>query len=52
VDLLKELGGDSELKIMTAPINKIFESGDWTKDFLDITMIVALPNKNQAKKCG
>jgi Reverse transcriptase (RNA-dependent DNA polymerase). len=26
-------------------------SGDWPKDFLDVTMI-ALPNKNQAKKCS
>ena len=47
VDLLKELG-DSGLKIMTALVNKIYMSGDWPKDLLDITMI-ALPKKNQAK---
>ena len=39
VDLLKKLG-DSGLKIMTALINKIYMSGDWPKDFLDVTMIV------------
>ena len=26
-------------------------SGDWSKDFLDVTMI-ALPKKNQANKCS
>jgi len=41
--------GDSGLKIMNALDNKIYMSGDWTKDFLDVTMI-ALPKKNQAKK--
>ena len=46
-DLLKELG-DSGLKIMTALINKIYMSGDWPKGFLD-ALIIALPNKNQAK---
>ena len=39
-----------ELKIMTPLVNKIYMSGDWPKDFLDVTMI-ALPKKNQAKKC-
>jgi Reverse transcriptase (RNA-dependent DNA polymerase). len=39
------------LKIMTALVNKIYMSGDWPKDFLDATMI-ALPKKNQAKKCS
>jgi Reverse transcriptase (RNA-dependent DNA polymerase). len=48
VDLLKELG-DSELKIMTALVNKIYMSGNWAKDFLDVTMI-ALTKKNQGKK--
>jgi hypothetical protein len=48
VDLLKELGG-SGLKITTALDNM---SRDWPpKDFLDVTMI-ALPKKNQAKKCS
>ena len=36
---------------MTALVNKIYMSGDWPKDFLDVTMI-ALPKKNQAKKCS
>ena len=26
-------------------------SGDWSKNFLDV-MMIALPNKNQAKKCS
>jgi hypothetical protein len=46
VDLLKELG-DIGLKIMIALTNKIYMSGDWSKDFLYVTMI-ALPKKNQA----
>ena len=50
VDLLKELG-DNELKIMTALVNRIYISGDWPKDFLDVTMIT-LRKKNKAKKCG
>jgi hypothetical protein len=50
VDLLKQLG-DSGLKIMTALVNKIYMRGDWPKDVLDVTMI-ALPKKNQAKKCS
>ena len=48
VDLLKELG-DSGLKIMTALFNKIYMSGDWPKDFLDVTMI-ALRKKNKNKE--
>ena len=35
---------------MTALVNKISMSGDWPKDFLDVTMN-ALPPKNEAKKC-
>ena len=50
VDWLKWLG-DRGLKIITALVNKIYMSGDWQKDFLDVTMI-ALPKKNQAKKCS
>ena len=41
VDLLKELR-DRGLKIMTALVNNIYMSGDWPKNFLDVTMI-ALP---------
>ena len=49
VDLLKKLG-DRWMKIMTALINKIYMSGDWPKDFLDIKMI-ALPKKYWVNKC-
>ena len=48
VDLFKELG-DSGLQIMTALVNKIYVSGDLTKDFLDVT-IIALSEINEAKK--
>jgi hypothetical protein len=37
------------MKIMTAMVNKIYMSGDWPNDFLDVKMI-ALTKKNQAKK--
>ena len=50
VDLIKELR-DNGLKIMTALVNGIYMSGDWPKDFIDVTMI-ALPKKNQGKKCS
>ena len=36
---------------MSALDNKIYMSGDWPNDFLDIT-IIALPKKNQTKKCS
>jgi hypothetical protein len=38
VDLLKELGASGTRSL----VNKIYMSGDWAKDFLDVTMI-ALP---------
>ena len=50
VDLLKE-HGDSGLKIMIELVNMIYMGGDQQRDFLDVTMI-ALPKKNQAKKCN
>ena len=50
VDFLKELR-DSGLKNITVQVNKIYMSLDWSKDSLDVTMI-ALPKKNQAKKCS
>ena len=50
VDLLKELR-DNGLKIITALVNKIYMSGAWPNDFVDVTMI-ALAKKNQAKKCS
>ena len=52
VDLLKVLG-DNGLKIMTALVNKIYMSGYWPKDFLDVTMIaISKKNQNLAKKCS
>ena len=48
VNLLKELG-DSGLKIRSALVNKIYMSGDWPKEFVDVRMI-ALPKK--ANKCS
>ena len=50
MDFPKELG-DSGFKIITAVVNKIYISGDWPKDFLDVT-VTAWPKKNQAKKCS
>jgi hypothetical protein len=37
MDFPKELG-DSGFKIITAVVNKIYISGDWPKDFLDVTV--------------
>ena len=37
-DVLKLLGEDG-LKIMTKLINTIYETGEWTKDFTEVTMI-------------
>jgi hypothetical protein len=45
---LLEEGG---LKIMTKLINTIYETGEWPKDFTEITMI-ALKKKPQATKCS
>jgi hypothetical protein len=50
INLLKQLG-DSGLKITTSLVNKIYVSRAWPNDFLYVTMI-ALPKKNQAKKCS
>ena len=44
VDLLKELG-DRRLNIMTALVNKIYMSGDWSKDF-------ALPKKTKQRNAA
>jgi len=49
-DVLKLLGDDG-LKIMTKLINTIYETGEWPKDFMDVTMI-ALKKKPQATKCN
>jgi hypothetical protein len=47
-DVPKLLGGGG-LKIMTKLINTIYETGEWPKDFTEIT-INALKNKPQATK--
>jgi hypothetical protein len=47
-DVLKLLGEDG-LKIMTKLINTIYETGEWPKDFTEVTMIV-LKKKPQATK--
>jgi len=49
-DVLKLFGEDS-LKIMTKLINTIYETGEWPKDFTEVTMI-ALKKKPQATKCS
>jgi len=49
-DVLKLLG-ECGLKIMTKLINTIYETGEWPKDFTEVTMI-ALKNKTQATKCS
>jgi hypothetical protein len=47
-DVLK-LFGKGGLKIMTKLINTIFETGEWPKDFTEVTML-ALKKKPQAIK--
>jgi hypothetical protein len=37
-DVLKLLGEDG-LKIMTKLMNTIYETGEWSKDFTEVTMI-------------
>ena len=39
------------MKIMTKLINTIYETGEWPKDFTEVTMI-ALMKKPQATKCS
>ena len=49
-DVLKllEEGG---LKIMKKVINTIYETGEWPKDFTEVT-VIALKKKPQATKCS
>jgi len=47
-DVLKLLV-DGGLKIMTKLINTIYETGEWPKDFLEVT-IITLKKKPQATK--
>ena len=49
-DVLKLLG-EGGLKIMMKLINTIYETGEWPKDFTEVTMI-ALKKKQQATKCS
>ena len=49
-DVLK-LFGEGGLKIMTKLINTNYETGEWPKDFTEVTMI-ALKKKPQATKCS
>ena len=48
--VLKEIGGKGMRKL-TQLINKIYETGEWPNDFLDVTMI-PLKKKQSAKKCS
>jgi hypothetical protein len=49
-DVLK-LMGEGGLKIMTNLINTIYGTGEWPKDFTEVTLI-ALKKKPQATKCS
>jgi len=49
-DVLKLLG-ECGLKIMKKFINTIYETGEWSKNFTEVTMI-ALKKKPQATKCS
>ena len=49
-DVLKLLG-EGGLKILTELINTIYETGQWPKDFTEVTMI-ALKKKIQVTKCS
>ena len=49
-DVLKLLG-EKGLEVLTKLINTIHETGEWPKDFTEVTMIV-LKKKPQATKCS
>ena len=49
-DVLKLLG-EGGLKILTKLIDTIYETGQWPKDFTEVTMI-ALKKKRQTTKCS
>ena len=46
-----KLLGEGGLQILTTLINTIYETGEWPKDFTEVTMI-ALKKKTQATKCS
>jgi len=48
-DVLRLLG-EGGLKIMMTLINTIYETGEWPKDFMEVT--IALKKKPQATKCS
>ena len=49
-DVLILLGEDG-LRIMAQPIYNIYETGEWTKDFTEVTM-TALKNNTKVTKCS
>jgi hypothetical protein len=49
-DVLKVLG-EGGLKTLAKLINTIYETGEWPKDFTEVTMI-ALKKKTEATKCS
>ena len=46
-----KLLGEGGLKTLTKLINNLYETGEWPKDFTEVTMI-ALKKKTQATKCS
>jgi hypothetical protein len=46
-----KLLGEGGLKIMKKLINTIYETGEWSKNFTEVTMM-ALKKKPQAAKCS
>jgi hypothetical protein len=49
-DVLKLLG-ENGLKVITQLINSIHVTGEWPRDFIEVTMI-ALKKKPKATKCS
>jgi hypothetical protein len=49
-DVLKLLG-EGGLKIMTTLINTIYETGEWSKEFTEVT-VITLNKTPQATKCS
>ena len=48
-DVLKLLGEDG-LRLMTQMINRIYVTGEWPRDFIEVT--IALKKKPEATKCS
>jgi hypothetical protein len=49
-DVLKLLGEDG-LRLMTQLINSIYVTGEWPRDYIEVTM-TALKKKPKATKCS